>query len=222
MVKESTCQCRRCGFDLRVGKIPWRRKWQPTPAFRPGEPHGQRSLAGCSPWGRRVITTEHAHTEHKDVKGLPFFPVPHPALGTNKTRKHVYKLTFSEVLTLAKVWDEKWKMKVKSLSRVRLFATPWTVAYQAPPSMGFSRQECWSGLPFPSPGDLPNPGIEPGSPILQADALPSEPQSLRWVWFQRAALLSQRGPRTNAGQHPLPRAASLNLPFSSLPFIPAL
>jgi len=153
---------------------------------------------------KRVITTEHAHTEHKDVKDISFFPVPHPALGTNKTRKHVHKLAFSEVLTLAKVWDEKWKMKVKSLSRVRLFATPWTVAYQAPPSMGFSRQECWSGLPFPSPGDLPDPGIEPGSPILQADALPSEPQSLRWVWFQRAALLSQGGPKTNAGQCPLP------------------
>ena len=58
------------------------------------------------------------------------------------------------------------KVKVKSLSRVQLFVTPWTVAYQAPPSMGFSRQECWSGLPFPSPGDLPNPGIEPWSPAL--------------------------------------------------------
>ena len=66
-------------------------------------------------------------------------------------------------------------MKVKSLSRVRLFVTPWTVAYQAPLSMGFSRQECWSGLPFPSLGDLPDPGIEPRSPALQADALPSEP-----------------------------------------------
>ena len=65
--------------------------------------------------------------------------------------------------------------KVKSLSRVRLLATPWTVAYQAPLSMGFFRQECWSGLPFPSPGDLPDPGIEPGSPTLQADALLSEP-----------------------------------------------
>ena len=64
---------------------------------------------------------------------------------------------------------------VKSLSRVWFFATLWTVAYQAPPSMGFSRQECWSGLPFPFPGDLPDPGIEPGSPALQADALPSEP-----------------------------------------------
>ena len=64
---------------------------------------------------------------------------------------------------------------MKSLSRVRLFATPWTVAHQAPLSMGFSGQEYWSGLPFPSPGDLPNPGIEPGSPALQADALSSEP-----------------------------------------------
>ena len=53
--------------------------------------------------------------------------------------------------------------------------TPWTVAFQASPSMRFSRQEYWSGLPFPSPGDLPNPEIEPGSPALQADALPSEP-----------------------------------------------
>ena len=66
-------------------------------------------------------------------------------------------------------------MKVKSLSRVLLFATPWTVTYQAPPTTKFSRQESWSGLPFPSPGDLPDPGIEPRSPALQADALPSEP-----------------------------------------------
>ena len=65
-------------------------------------------------------------------------------------------------------------MKVKSLSRVRLFATPWTGAYRASPSMGFSRQEYWSGLPFPSPGDLPDPGVEPESAALEADALTSE------------------------------------------------
>ena len=64
---------------------------------------------------------------------------------------------------------------MKLLSRDRLFVTPWTVAYQAPLSMGFSRQGYWSGLPFPSPGDLPHPGIEPRSPTLQADALTSEP-----------------------------------------------
>ena len=58
------------------------------------------------------------------------------------------------------------KVKVKSLSHVWLFVTPWTIAYQVPPSMGFSRQEYWSGLPFPSPGDLPNPGMEPRSSEL--------------------------------------------------------
>ena len=68
----------------------------------------------------------------------------------------------------------KVKVKVKSLSRARLFVTPWTVAYRAPLSMGFSRQEYWSGLPLPSPGDLPNPGIEPRSPALQEGSLPTE------------------------------------------------
>ena len=71
------------------------------------------------------------------------------------------------------------KVKVKSLSRVRLFATPWTVTYQAPLSMGFSGQEYWSGVPFSSPGDLLNPAIEPGSPALWADTLPSEPPGKR-------------------------------------------
>ena len=66
------------------------------------------------------------------------------------------------------VWVSKW---VKSLSCVQLFATPWTAAYQAPPSMGFSRQEHWSGVPE----DLPNPGVEPRSPALQVDSLPIEP-----------------------------------------------
>ena len=64
---------------------------------------------------------------------------------------------------------------MKLLSHVQLFATPWTVAHQAPPSMEFSRQEYWSGLPFASPGDLPNPGIEPRFPTLQVNTLPSEP-----------------------------------------------
>ena len=54
--------------------------------------------------------------------------------------------------------------------------TPWTVAHQAPLSMEFSKQEYWSGLPFLSPGDLPDPGIKPESPALPADSLPSEPQ----------------------------------------------
>ena len=80
---------------------------------------------------------------------------------------------------------------MKSLSCVQLFVTPWTVAHQAPLSMGFSRQEYWSGLPFPSPGDLPNPGIETGSSALQADTLTSEPPG------------KPSGKEENLTQHPL-------------------
>ena len=65
---------------------------------------------------------------------------------------------------------------VHLLIRVQIFGIPWTVACQAPLSMGFSRQEYWSGLSFPSPGDLPDPGTEPRSPALQADSLPTELQ----------------------------------------------
>ena len=79
-----------------------------------------------------------------------------------------------------------------SLSRVQLFATPWTVAQQAPPSMKFSRQGYWSGLPFPSPGDLPDPGIEPGSPALQADALPSEPPRKPEIIFKKFKIIEKK------------------------------
>ena len=66
-------------------------------------------------------------------------------------------------------------MYVRVLSRVQLFVILWNVTCQAPLSMGFSRQEYWSGLPCSHPGDLPNAGIKPGSPTLQADSLQSEP-----------------------------------------------
>ena len=68
--------------------------------------------------------------------------------------------------------------EVKVTQLCPTLATPWTVACKVPPSMGFSRQEYWSGLPLPSPGDLPNPGIEPMSPALQADSLPPETPDL--------------------------------------------
>ena len=100
----------------------------------------------------------------------------HAKMGTIRDRNGM-DLTKADI---KKRWQkytesEKVKVKVMSLSRVWLFVIPWTVVYQASLSMGFSRQVYWSGLPFPSPGDLPDPGIEPRSPALQADALPSEP-----------------------------------------------
>ena len=75
------------------------------------------------------------------------------------------------------------------LFHVRLFVTPWTVAYQAPPSMEFSRQEYWSGLPFPSPGDLCDSRIEPRSPALQADTLPSEPPGKAYYYYYIISIL---------------------------------
>ena len=99
--------------------------------------------------------------------GLPFpspEDLPDPGIEPRSPALQEYSLSAEPQFSL-----------VQLLSGVRLFATPWTVARQAPLSMGFPRQEYWSGLPFPSPGDLPNPGIEPGSPALEANALTSEP-----------------------------------------------
>ena len=95
---------------------------------------------------------------------------------------HEFKVNESMICTKYGIFKQK--VKVKSLSHVRLFAIPWTVVYQASLSMGFSRQEYWSGLPFPSPGDLPDPGIKARSPALQAGALPSEPPgSTHKIWL---------------------------------------
>ena len=82
------------------------------------------------------------------------------------------------------------KVKVKSLSRVWLFATPWTVVYQAPPSMGFSRQEYWSGVPLPSPGDLPYPGIKMGLPHSRQTSIPGDVEKWRKTSQRRWPLAS--------------------------------
>ena len=82
-------------------------------------------------------------------------------------------------------------MKVKSLSRVRLFVIPWTVTYQAPPSMGFSKQEYWKGLPFPSPGELPNPGTELSSLALASVFFTTEPPGAP-TWMSTQAKMHLR------------------------------
>ena len=165
----------------------WRRKWQTTPVFLPGEYHGQGSLVGYSPWDRKESDTT-GHTAHTVLlwsrrissykwllpASLPSGGVPVAFLLTRSSLRSAgvsdqgcFQRSLVSALELRKKESEvaQWK-EVSS-------ATPWTVAYY--PSMGFSRQEYWSGLPFPSPGDLPSPRIAPRSPALQADALPSEP-----------------------------------------------
>ena len=103
--------------------------------------------------------------------GLPFLPpghLPDPGIKPRSPTLQADSLPSEPTGKLC------WKVKVKSLSRVRLFVTPWYVACQAPPSMGFSRQEYWSGLPSPSSGYLPDPGIKPRSPTLEANSFLSE------------------------------------------------
>ena len=94
----------------------------------------------------------------------------------------ILPLKVQEFLSHFKSLHTKVKVKVKSFSLVRLFATPWTVAHHASPSWNFPGMSTGSGLPFPSPEDLPNPGIEPWSPTLQADALTSEPPGKPYIY----------------------------------------
>ena len=102
-------------------------------------------------------------------------------LWESNSQTHERKLWILRSVQLPSKTAHTERKKVKLLSRVRLFATPWTVIHQAPLSMGFSRQEYWSGLPFPSSGDLSYPGIKPGSLTLQADTLSSEPPGKGWL-----------------------------------------
>ena len=102
---------------------------------------------------------------------LKLFPICSPAVQENQLPSYLFTLIWFHFIPTSPYRFSHWqrfpvlllfsrRSEVKPLSRVRVFATPWTVTYQAPPSMEFSRQEYWSGLPFPSPGDLPHPGIE--------------------------------------------------------------
>ena len=152
--KESTCQC----FEPWVGKIPWRRRWQSTPVFLPGKFHWQRSLVSYSPWGckrvRYVLVTKQQQYVYAATKSLQSCPtLCHPIDGSppgSPIPEILQARTLEWVaMSFSNAW--KWKLKVKSLSCIQLFTTSWTAAHQAPPSMGFSRQEYWRGVPLPSP-----------------------------------------------------------------------
>ena len=114
-----------------VRKIPWRRAWQPTPVFLTEESHGQRSLAVQS-------------AAAKSLQSCPTLcdPVDISLPGSSALRILQARTLEWVAISFSNAW--KWKVKVKSLSHVRLFATPWTAAYQAPASIGVSRQEYWN------------------------------------------------------------------------------
>ena len=156
----------RPGFDPWFGKIPWRRKWQPTPVLLPGKSHGLRSVVGYSSWGLKELdTTEQlhffflcenieeyfrshlpSHLFHYDSNSLSFGSF---FLSISFFSSHLSPLFAS--LSVSFFVSLLLLLLLSRFSRVRLCATPETAAHQAPPSLGFSRQEHWSGLPFPFP-----------------------------------------------------------------------
>ena len=111
-----------------------------------------------------------------DVMILVFWMLSFKPIFSLSSFTFIKGLFSSSLLSAIRVVSSAYLRLLIFLSRVQLFVIPWTVAQQVPLSTGFSRQEYWSGLPLPSPGHLPNPGIEPGSPALHTDSLLSEPQ----------------------------------------------
>ena len=145
MVKNPPCHCRRPGFDPWVGQIPCRREWLPTPVFLPGESHGQKSLTGYSPWGRKDSDMTERRALSLSVllaDSLSRFDGTRHQAGD--TQLHANRSLVGVVLG---------GLVAKSCLTL---AAPWTIACQAPLSIKFSWQEYWTGLPFPPPGDLPN------------------------------------------------------------------
>ena len=158
-----------------------------TPVFLPREFHGQRSLEGYSPWGcKELDMTERfslslfifiafykksqTHTlAHPVGDQKPFSDDCWKGIHFNLYAVHIQR----DIYSLLMSWF-RYAVCAQSLSFVQLFASLWIVALQAPLPMEFFRQGYWSGFPFPSPGNHPDPGIKPGSPALQADPLPSE------------------------------------------------
>ena len=117
-----------------------RRQWHPTPVLLPGKSHGWRSLVGCNPAAAAAKSLQSCPTLCDPMDGSPRGS-PIPGILQARTLEWV-------AISFSNAW--KWKVKVKSISCAWLLVTPWTAAYQAPPSMGFSRQEYWSGVPLGS------------------------------------------------------------------------
>ena len=161
--------------------MPWRRKWQPTPVFLPGESHWQRSLVNYSPWGckKSDITEQLTHTHtHTQTHGmilrcwcfvrfvwllllLLFFPFSLNWMSITGTLCLPYHCILG-----ADNWFSsfcRWEGILFLDGLCQPFVMPWTVALQVSLSVGFYRQKYWSGLPFPTPGNLPDPGIKPVS-----------------------------------------------------------
>ena len=177
--------------DLTCYCCHWRRKWRPTPVFLPGESQGWGSLVAAvygvaqSRTRLKWLSSSSCHILTFHIMHGALLACPHSAPGSLCLVLCGHILSYSGAGTCEIVFQTyhlEWSCLVRgkfifchcvfSCSVVSDSATPWTIACQASLSMGFPRQEYWSGLPFPSPWDHSNPGMEPESPALQANSLP--------------------------------------------------
>ena len=140
-------------FKLRIEHCEWGKWWKRSPGTVNNKLLKKKKGRKRTRWDWHHRIKGKISSQTRDALAV--------ASGTGKKKKMT-----SFIIRKHKCFQQRLGMKVKSLSRVQLFVTPWTVAYQDPLSMGFSRQEYWSGVPFPSPGDAPDPRIEPESPSL--------------------------------------------------------
>ena len=145
----------------------WRRQWHPTPVLLPGKSHGRRSLVGCSPWGRKESDrTErlHFHFLLSCIGEGNGNPLQCSCLENPRDGRAWWAAIYGVAQSRTQLKQLNSRSSSPVLSCVQLSATLWTIAHQAPLSKEFFRQEYWSGLPFPPPGDLPHSGTEPTSP----------------------------------------------------------
>ena len=149
-------------------KDPWRNEWLPTPLFLPGEFHGEKSLAVYSPWACKNVRHDWATNTHGTIFSC-FCNYIYVCVCVCVCVCIQHTQTHSSVLVCVLVAQP-----------CPTLCDPMDNSLPAPLPMEFSRQEYWSGLPFPSSGVLPNPGIESRSPAFQADSLPSEPPEKPW------------------------------------------
>ena len=170
----------------------WRRKWQPTPVLLPGKSHGQRRLVSYSSWGLKESDMTKQLTLlllltptlffifffFSKVCSLSYSSATLRTIFPNKMTHYFFFGKQRHPSSQGELEDHLLDFLPTLWSFIKLFATPWTVACQAPLSMWCCRQVYWSRLQFLSPEDLPDPGIQPGSPALQVDFLLLKPQGI--------------------------------------------
>ena len=188
--KEPAYQCRRCrrrGFNPWVRKSPWSRKYQLAPVFLLGKFHGQKSLEGHSPWDPKESDCAGMHTIF-NISQKPRKFVARKLLTPRRNQENIPEM-FVDARAHASIFlGIQTAHSMCSVTQSCSSLWPHGLAHQAPPSMGFSKQEHWSQLPFTTPGGLPNPGIKTAS--LTSPALIGRFFTTSFIWEARAFCIS--------------------------------